>query len=158
LDTVRHRRLTRRLDPDLVGGSNPLLTDEVPFRGLNRDIGNSIPAAGKDIQRRAWVVRCTAKRCTCNDEVARYTSWYQAHRSERSGSRKTRGTKMAAPKQLPYVNTSEDTAVQFLSIPTLMRSTGETTDGAFALRERRCMRTVDQPLLATAALSQPGAI
>lgn len=35
----------------------------------------------------------------------------------------------------PYLNTREDTAIRFLGIPTVVRSTGETTGGAFALME-----------------------
>ena len=35
----------------------------------------------------------------------------------------------------PYMNTREDSAVRFLGIPTVMRSTGETTHGAFGLIE-----------------------
>jgi quercetin dioxygenase-like cupin family protein len=42
---------------------------------------------------------------------------------------------MTAAKQLPYINTREDSAVRFLGMPTLMRSTGETTGGAFGLME-----------------------
>jgi hypothetical protein len=35
----------------------------------------------------------------------------------------------------PYLNTRNDEAFQFLGLPTLMRSTGETTNGAFGLIE-----------------------
>jgi len=42
---------------------------------------------------------------------------------------------MIAAKQLPYLNTRDDSAVRFLGMPTLMRSTGETTGGAFGLME-----------------------
>jgi uncharacterized protein (TIGR02246 family) len=42
---------------------------------------------------------------------------------------------MTAREQRPYVNTREDSAVRFLGIPTVMRSTGETTNGAFGLIE-----------------------
>jgi quercetin dioxygenase-like cupin family protein len=38
-------------------------------------------------------------------------------------------------KQQPYVNTREDSAIKFLGAPTLIRSTGETTNGAFGLIE-----------------------
>lgn len=44
-------------------------------------------------------------------------------------------TEMTAREQRPYVNTREDSAVRFLGIPTVMRSTGETTNGAFGLIE-----------------------
>ena len=44
-------------------------------------------------------------------------------------------TQMTAREQRPYVNTREDSAVRFLGIPTVMRSTGETTNGAFGLIE-----------------------
>jgi quercetin dioxygenase-like cupin family protein len=37
--------------------------------------------------------------------------------------------------QQPYLNTREDPAFRFLGLPTLMRSTGETTGGAFGLME-----------------------
>jgi steroid delta-isomerase-like uncharacterized protein len=37
--------------------------------------------------------------------------------------------------QKPYLNTREDAAFRFLGIPTLMRSTAETTNGAFGLME-----------------------
>jgi steroid delta-isomerase-like uncharacterized protein len=46
---------------------------------------------------------------------------------------------MTAPRQQPYLNTREDSAVRFLGIPTLMRSTGETTNGAFGLMEQWMM-------------------
>jgi quercetin dioxygenase-like cupin family protein len=42
---------------------------------------------------------------------------------------------MTARGKRAYVNTREDPAVVFLGIPTVMRSTGETTRGAFALLE-----------------------
>ncbi len=42
---------------------------------------------------------------------------------------------MTAPNQLPYSNTRNDSAVRFLGLPTLMRSTGESTNGAFGLME-----------------------
>ena len=35
----------------------------------------------------------------------------------------------------PYLNTRNDEAFQFLGLPTLMRSTGETNNGAFGLTE-----------------------
>jgi quercetin dioxygenase-like cupin family protein len=35
----------------------------------------------------------------------------------------------------PYINTREDSVIRFLGIPTVMRSTGETTGGAFGLIE-----------------------
>ena len=35
----------------------------------------------------------------------------------------------------PYINTREDAACRFLGLPTLMRSTRETTNGAFGLLE-----------------------
>lgn len=37
--------------------------------------------------------------------------------------------------QEPYLNTREDSAFRFLGLPTVMRSTGETTNGAFGLLE-----------------------
>lgn len=46
---------------------------------------------------------------------------------------------MNAHTQQPYLNTREDAAVRFLGIPTLMRSTGETTNGAFGLMEHWSM-------------------
>jgi steroid delta-isomerase-like uncharacterized protein len=42
---------------------------------------------------------------------------------------------MTTTAQEPYLNTREDAAFRFLGIPTLMRSTAETTDGAFGLME-----------------------
>ncbi len=42
---------------------------------------------------------------------------------------------MITPALQPYMNTREDPAFQFLGVPTLMRSTGETTNGAFGLME-----------------------
>ena len=42
---------------------------------------------------------------------------------------------MTAPPQQPYLNTRTDAPFRFLGIPTVMRSTGETTNGAFALVE-----------------------
>jgi uncharacterized protein (TIGR02246 family) len=43
------------------------------------------------------------------------------------------------PQQQPYANTREDSPVRFLGIPTLMKSTGETTNGAFGLLEQYSM-------------------
>jgi quercetin dioxygenase-like cupin family protein len=42
---------------------------------------------------------------------------------------------MTATQQRPYLNTREDAAFRFLGIPTLMRATAETTNGAFGLME-----------------------
>lgn len=42
---------------------------------------------------------------------------------------------MAATQPMPYLNTRQDSAFRFLGIPTLMRSTAETTNGAFGLIE-----------------------
>jgi quercetin dioxygenase-like cupin family protein len=41
--------------------------------------------------------------------------------------------------QQPYLNTREDRAIRFLGLPTLIRSTGETTNGAFGLMEHWTM-------------------
>ncbi len=41
--------------------------------------------------------------------------------------------------QEPYLNTREDSAFRFLGLPTLMRSTAETTNGAFGLMEHWMM-------------------
>jgi quercetin dioxygenase-like cupin family protein len=38
--------------------------------------------------------------------------------------------------QRPYLNTREDAAIRFLGLPTLMRSTGESTNGLFGLIEQ----------------------
>jgi quercetin dioxygenase-like cupin family protein len=46
---------------------------------------------------------------------------------------------MTVQEQQPYVNTREDSAIKFLGIPTLIRSTGETTNGAFGLIEHWMM-------------------
>jgi steroid delta-isomerase-like uncharacterized protein len=46
---------------------------------------------------------------------------------------------MTTQKQAPYMNTREDSAFSFLGLPTLMRSTGETTGGAFGLMEHWMM-------------------
>lgn len=46
---------------------------------------------------------------------------------------------MTVPAPQPYLNTREDSAFRFLGIPTLMRSTGETTNGAFGLMEHWMM-------------------
>jgi len=43
---------------------------------------------------------------------------------------------MTAQQQQPYLNTREDSPIQFLGLPTLFRSTGETTSGAFGLIEQ----------------------
>ncbi|HEY3838762.1 MAG TPA: ester cyclase [Bryobacteraceae bacterium] len=43
---------------------------------------------------------------------------------------------MTTVQQTPYLNTREDSAFRFLGIPTLMRATGETTNGSFALLEQ----------------------
>ena len=42
---------------------------------------------------------------------------------------------MITPALQPYMNTREDSAFRFLGVPTLMRSTSETTNGAFGLME-----------------------
>jgi len=42
---------------------------------------------------------------------------------------------MTTSVQKPYLNTREDAAFRFLGIPTLMRATTETTNGAFGLME-----------------------
>ena len=42
---------------------------------------------------------------------------------------------MTTTPQPSYVNTREDAAFRFLGVPTVMRSTSETTNGAFALME-----------------------
>ena len=46
---------------------------------------------------------------------------------------------MTTTPQPPYVNTREETAFRFLGIPTIMRSTAETTNGAFGLIEHWAM-------------------
>jgi quercetin dioxygenase-like cupin family protein len=46
---------------------------------------------------------------------------------------------MITPSLQPYVNTREDSAFRFLGLPTLMRSTSETTNGAFGLMEHWSM-------------------
>ena len=46
---------------------------------------------------------------------------------------------MTTPSLQPYVNTREDSAFRFLGLPTLMRSTSETTNGAFGLMEHWSM-------------------
>ncbi len=46
---------------------------------------------------------------------------------------------MMAPPLQPHVNTREDSAFRFLGQPTLMRSTSETTNGAFGLMEHWSM-------------------
>lgn len=43
---------------------------------------------------------------------------------------------MSTQATAPYLNTREDAAFQFLGVPTLMRSTAETTSGAFGLLEQ----------------------
>ncbi len=42
---------------------------------------------------------------------------------------------MDSTQQMPYLSTRQDSAFRFLGIPTLMRSTAETTNGAFGLME-----------------------
>ena len=42
---------------------------------------------------------------------------------------------MTTLQQLPYLNTREDAAFRFLGVPTLVRSTADTTNGAFGLIE-----------------------
>jgi quercetin dioxygenase-like cupin family protein len=39
------------------------------------------------------------------------------------------------PGQKPYLNTREDAPIRFLGLPTLMRSTAESTNGSFGLME-----------------------
>lgn len=46
---------------------------------------------------------------------------------------------MTTHQPLPYLSTREDSAFRFLGIPTLMRSTGESTNGAFGLMEHWSM-------------------
>jgi steroid delta-isomerase-like uncharacterized protein len=46
---------------------------------------------------------------------------------------------MAAQALQPYLNTREDSVFRFLGQPTVMRSTGETTNGAFGLMEHWSM-------------------
>lgn len=46
---------------------------------------------------------------------------------------------MTAQQLQPYMNTREDSPFRFLGIPTAMRSTGETTRGAFGLMEHWSM-------------------
>ena len=46
---------------------------------------------------------------------------------------------MTTTEQKPFVNTREDAAFRFLGIPSLMRGTAETTNGAFGLMEHRGM-------------------
>jgi steroid delta-isomerase-like uncharacterized protein len=42
---------------------------------------------------------------------------------------------MTTTEQKPFTNTRDDSAFRFLGVPTLMRSTAETTNGAFGLME-----------------------
>lgn len=42
---------------------------------------------------------------------------------------------MMTPEQRPYLNTREDAPIRFLGLPTLMRSTAESTNGSFGLME-----------------------
>lgn len=46
---------------------------------------------------------------------------------------------MVTPALQPYMNTRDDSAFRFLGIPTIMRSTGETTHGTFGLMEHWSM-------------------
>ncbi len=46
---------------------------------------------------------------------------------------------MTPQTQLPYRSTREDSPFQFLGLPTLVRATGETTNGAFGLIENWMM-------------------
>jgi quercetin dioxygenase-like cupin family protein len=46
---------------------------------------------------------------------------------------------MTTPTLQPYMNTREDSAFRFLGVPTLMRSTSETTNAAFGLMEHWSM-------------------
>lgn len=46
---------------------------------------------------------------------------------------------MNTPALKPYMNTREDPAFRFLGLPTLLRSTGETTNGGFGLLEHWAM-------------------
>ncbi len=46
---------------------------------------------------------------------------------------------MATQTLQPYLNTREDSVFRFLGLPTVMRSTGETTNGAFGLTEHWSM-------------------
>ncbi len=46
---------------------------------------------------------------------------------------------MNAPAQQPYLNSRTDAHIRFLGLPTLMRATAETTNGAFGLMEHHSM-------------------
>ena len=46
---------------------------------------------------------------------------------------------MIAPDRQPYLNTRHDSPFQFFGAPTVMRSTGETTDGHFCMMEQLTM-------------------
>src|SRR6202051_3431083 len=76
----------------------------------------------------------------CNGRPVRYTSGYQARTTNPKAVRQqTRRTQMATQALPPSLNTREDSVFRFLGQPTVMRSTGETTNGAFGLMEHWSM-------------------
>src|SRR5436190_16744862 len=86
--------------------------------------------------------RCPARavgsqRFLCSGRLGHHTSGYQAQTNrERHGLLPKRRIPMIAPALQPYINTREDSAFRFPGVPTLMRSTSETTHGAFCLMEQ----------------------
>ena len=71
----------------------------------------------------------------CKGEAARYI--FGVSSADESAKQSTRhlGEDMTSTEQKPYSNTREGAAFRFLGVPTLMRSTAETTNGAFGLMD-----------------------
>src|SRR5580698_3272018 len=78
----------------------------------------------------------------CNGQPLRYTSCYPMRiPSSKRIAKSARRDSMSAPATVatPYLNSREDAAFRFLGLPTLMRSTAETTNGAYGLMEHWSM-------------------
>ena len=63
---------------------------------------------------------------------------------------------MTVQEQRRYINTREDSAIMFLGIPTLMRATGDTTNGAFGLMEQWMMPPGFASLMQTGMVQPSG--
>lgn len=75
----------------------------------------------------------------CNARERRYTSGVLSADEAAIERSATPSSEKMASTQNPYLNTREDAAFRFLGVPTLMRSTAETTNGAFGLMEHWAM-------------------
>ena len=73
----------------------------------------------------------------CNGRPTRTTSRVEG-RAVAAVHHFTEGAPVIAQDRQPYLNTRHDNPFQFFGAPTVMRSTGETTDGHFCLLEQLC--------------------